>query len=233
MRKPNGTLVNLTKSGHVWDGNRCGRDLIVSEELEPEQTVDRARRLRRASALEQLTRRARATGRRPARPTAKSGSTGRTCRRRRIRRCDRARAAARSSTGFAIGLSASPDGRRLAFVTMDKRGSIVQWIAADGGEPHDVAETETGCPVGWASRRHDLGVAPARPQDRLDRGRRRHRSRDRQDRARQPRLLPTLGRTPRRPSTRICASSTTRRRRCGSSRTSTWRASRVFVGLTT
>ena len=38
VRKPNGTLVNLTKSGHVWDGNRCGRDLIVSEELEPERS---------------------------------------------------------------------------------------------------------------------------------------------------------------------------------------------------
>ena len=38
-QKPNGAIVNLTKSGHVWDGTRCGRDLIVSEELEPERIV--------------------------------------------------------------------------------------------------------------------------------------------------------------------------------------------------
>jgi hypothetical protein len=36
-------------------------------------------------------------------------------------------------------------------VSIDKRGSIVQWISADGGEPHDVAETETTCQVGWAT----------------------------------------------------------------------------------
>jgi hypothetical protein len=34
---------------------------------------------------------------------------------------------------------------------MDKRGTIVQWISADGGEPHNVVETETTCPVGWSS----------------------------------------------------------------------------------
>ena len=45
LRKPNGTLVNVTKSGHVWEGNRCGRDLIVSEELDPEQDRDPAGRL--------------------------------------------------------------------------------------------------------------------------------------------------------------------------------------------
>src|SRR5262249_10959493 len=54
--------------------------------------------------------------------------------------------------GFATGLSASPDGRRLAFVTLDKRGPVVQWIPADGsGELHEIGESETGCPVGWAS----------------------------------------------------------------------------------
>ena len=82
---------------------------------------------------------------------------------------------------------------------MDKRGTIVQWIGADGGEPHDVAETETACPVGWASadtiwvsRRRgrkivwtevhaDTGARPAGP-------------------CREPRLLPTPAPTPPRPS---------------------------------
>ncbi len=81
-----------------------------------------------------------------------------------IRRCDRATGCRDIFQGYAIGLSASPDGKRLAFVTMDKRGTIVQWIAADGGEPHDVAETETlarsagrpptpsGCRAGMAAQ---------------------------------------------------------------------------------
>jgi hypothetical protein len=39
VRKPSGKLVNLTDNGHVWDGGRCGRDLIVSKELDPERIV--------------------------------------------------------------------------------------------------------------------------------------------------------------------------------------------------
>jgi hypothetical protein len=140
QRRPNGTLVNLTKSGHVWDGNRCGRDLIISEELAPEQIV-----IQRVDFtgkhLEQLTqgpRDCKVWFYRPHKPTPT------------IRRCDRG-GCRDIFHGFAIGLDASPDGTRLAYVTMDKRGTIVQWISADGGEPHDVAETETACPVGWAS----------------------------------------------------------------------------------
>jgi len=67
-----------------------------------------------------------------------------------IRRCDR-NGCRDLFHGFAIGLAASPDGKRLTFVALDKRGAIVQWISADGGEAHDVVETETSCPVGWAS----------------------------------------------------------------------------------
>ena len=53
--------------------------------------------------------------------------------------------------GFAVGLSLSPDNRRLAFVTMDPRGGAVKWMDANGGPQHEVAETETFCPAGWAS----------------------------------------------------------------------------------
>ena len=37
VRQPNGALVNLTRNGHVWEGNRCGRDLIVSREVPERQ----------------------------------------------------------------------------------------------------------------------------------------------------------------------------------------------------
>jgi hypothetical protein len=148
QRRPNGTVTNLTRSGHVWEGTRCGRDLIISEELEPERIV-----IQRVDFtgkhLEQLTEGPRDWS--PAcspdgkvwfyRPHLPAPA---------IRRCDRA-GCREIWRGFAIGLEASPDGRRLAYVTMDKRGTIVQWLSADGGEPHDVAETETACPVGWAS----------------------------------------------------------------------------------
>ena len=39
VRKPNGALVNLTRNGHVWDGNRCGRDLIVSREVADDKII--------------------------------------------------------------------------------------------------------------------------------------------------------------------------------------------------
>ena len=81
--------------------------------------------------------------------------------------------------------------------------------------------------------RHDLGVAPARAA-------RSSGPRSTPTPAARPArplpaaaTAPTLGPTPCPRSIRICGSSTTRRRRSGSSRTSTWRASRVFVALTT
>src|SRR4029079_5500867 len=135
-------------SGHVWDGNRCGRDLIITEELEPERIVIKRVDIN-GRIIEQLTQgpRAWSPARTPAgqvwfsRPHAPNPT---------IRRCDR-NGCRDLFHGFAIGLAASPDGKRLTFVDLHKRGASVQWNSAGGGEAHDVAETETSCPVGWAS----------------------------------------------------------------------------------
>jgi hypothetical protein len=148
LRKASGVLTNLTKSGRVWDGSRCGRDLIVSKELAPERIV--IERLDAAGRrIEQLS-----EGPRDWAPScARDGKIWfyvRHLPHPRIRRCDRV-GCRDIFHGFALGLAASPDGQRVAYVTSDKRGYVVQWLAADGGEPRDVAETETACPVGWAS----------------------------------------------------------------------------------
>ena len=178
LRKPNGTLLNLTKSGHVWEGNRCGRDLIISEELSPEQIV-----IQRVDftgkRLEQLTQGPRdwspactPDGKvwfyRPHKPTPT------------IRRCDRG-GCRDIFHGFAIGLDASPDGRRLAYVTMDKRGTIVQWIERRRGRATRRRRDRDRVSRRLGVARHHLGVAPPRPQDRLDRSERRHRPGDRHD----------------------------------------------------
>jgi len=148
VRKPGGTFVNLTRNGHVRDANRCGRDLVISREFEPERTV-----IERIDASGKFIERL-SDG--PADWSPACSADGKVWYFRphlpqpSIKRCDRD-GCREIFSGFAIGLSASPDGRRLAFVTMDTRGSTVRWMPADGGELHEVGETETGCPVGWAS----------------------------------------------------------------------------------
>ena len=51
----------------------------------------------------------------------------------------------------ALSLSISPDGGRLALVTLDQRGPIVEVMDPEGGHVRELTETETGCKAGWAS----------------------------------------------------------------------------------
>jgi hypothetical protein len=148
LRKANGSLANLTNSGRIIDGARCGRDLIVSKEVEPERTViervdvtsGRVERL--SSGPTDLCAACAPDG--TAWFYARHGAAPV------IRRCD-SHGCRDLIQSFVLSLAASPDGKRLTYVTVDKRGAIVQWISSDGGEPHDVAETETACAAGWAT----------------------------------------------------------------------------------
>jgi Tol biopolymer transport system component len=51
----------------------------------------------------------------------------------------------------ASSVSMSPDGKRLAFLTFENRGPIVSWMATEGGQVHEIGESETACAPGWAS----------------------------------------------------------------------------------
>jgi len=148
LQKPDGTRVNVTNGAHVWDADRCGPNLIVSNELAPERVVIERWDL---------------SGKRIERLSDGPTDWGSACSadgnvwfyiphtpHPGIRRCDR-RGCREIYQGFAIGLSASPDGKRLVFLTMDTRGSVVRWIGTDGGETHEVADSETTCPAGWAT----------------------------------------------------------------------------------
>jgi len=55
--------------------------------------------------------------------------------------------------GPLAGPAVSPDGTKVAFIELDKRGPVVKWIADTGGEVHEVADSETGCAPGWSSNR--------------------------------------------------------------------------------
>ena len=62
------------------------------------------------------------------------------------------------------GSAVSPDGRRIAFATATPRGPAVRWVASDGGEAHDLADTETICGPTWSSAR-TLWIARRRSSD--------------------------------------------------------------------
>jgi len=75
-------------------------------------------------------------------------------------RCDQ-RGCQRLLKGGVGTLAISPDGKRIAVLTMEARGLGVSWIGADGGVSHRVSDTETACRPGWASV-HSLWISRRR-----------------------------------------------------------------------
>ncbi len=213
VRKPNGALVNVTKNGHVWDGNRCGRDFIVSRGGGADEQIVIERLDAAGRRIEQLTDGPRPTGHPPARPTARPGSTGRTCRAR--------------ASGGAIG----PAARRSTGVSRSgsrRRRTADGWRSSRGQAWIDRSVDQRR----WrraARRRRDRDVVPRRA------GRRPTRSGCRAGAAtgscgpksmpipaaqpagprRAATTAPTPGPIPRPRPIPTCASSTTRRRSSG------------------
>ncbi len=67
-----------------------------------------------------------------------------------IMRCDHAGCRSIANRP-AMALSISPDGRHLAFVALEKKGTVVELIDLRSGHIRELVETETGCKAGWAS----------------------------------------------------------------------------------
>jgi len=67
-----------------------------------------------------------------------------------VMRCDQA-GCGRLLKGPVGALAISPDGKRIAVLTLEPRGLGISWIGADGGVSHHVSETESACRPGWAS----------------------------------------------------------------------------------
>jgi hypothetical protein len=60
-----------------------------------------------------------------------------------------------------MDLAISPNDRRIAFLSVDNRGTIIRWMNVKGAEVHDLIETETACGPIWSSDR-DLWVSRRR-----------------------------------------------------------------------
>jgi hypothetical protein len=52
-----------------------------------------------------------------------------------------------------VGLSVSPDGDRLAFVSITSLGLMVEWMSSNGGEIHEITQVDSLCRIGWATAR--------------------------------------------------------------------------------
>ena len=72
-----------------------------------------------------------------------------------------------------LNLVASPDGKRLALVTMDdRRGAIVEIVDAGRGGSREADRNRNRVPARLDFEQHALGLASSRREDRLDRGQR-------------------------------------------------------------
>jgi hypothetical protein len=141
-------MVRLTTDGGVFSAAHCGPDLIINRQLKDGRTV-----------VERIDAKGRKLGVivPPSSSVLSPGcspdgqvlfyvdiaATG-------VKRCDQ-KGCRRLTDRSALSLSVSPDGRRLAVMTFERRGIVVWWISAEGGETHDLAEIETGCAPGWSS----------------------------------------------------------------------------------
>jgi len=142
----NKAFGRVTHDGAVYDAAHCGDNLIVRRDRGGRSLIDRIDRNGRTVG----TRTDAFVGFAPGcsldgRVTyyAEPSSLA-------VMRCDHA-GCARLLKGAVGTVAVSPDGKRIAVLTVEPRGLRVSWIGADGGVSHHVSETESTCRPGWAS----------------------------------------------------------------------------------
>lgn len=147
-RDPEGRLERVTADHHVAQAARCGPDFLVTRREGGRSRVERI--ARDGSLLARLT-----TGPKDMAPSClpdgtewfysrwESSQIG-------IFRCS-VRGCVRISEQATTDLDVSPDGKRIAYLAISPRGSIVRWISIDGGAAHEVGAAESDCGPTWAS----------------------------------------------------------------------------------
>ena len=146
VRRRDGTFDDLPGGRGITHASHCGNDLIVDRDQDGRLVVDR---------ISQSGRLIRRLGEWPdaegaCSPDGEAWFLTEGTSPSRLKRCAKTGCRVVASRN-AHGLSVSPDGRRLAFVSWVSRGPVVGWMPVDGGATHEVADTETGCATGWAS----------------------------------------------------------------------------------
>jgi hypothetical protein len=147
-RSPGGDLVRVTVGDDVYQAAHCGSDFVVGRELGERTAIQRIDSAGRV--IEVLS----ANGNDESPGCTSDGKTWFFVRRGQpaaVKRCNRSGCRSIIASIHTRSLSVSPDGKRLAFALLERRGPTVGWMSAEGGEVHVVAESETGCAPGWSS----------------------------------------------------------------------------------
>jgi serine/threonine protein kinase len=144
----NGRLVRATTSGDVYGAAHCGADLVVGRVVAGHPRIER------------LDTNFKSLGVLVADTEANSPQCSPTGdvlfyidgRSWTPRRCDQ-NGCKKLADRAAIRLAPSPDGTRIAAMTIEKRGLTIWWVPIAGGDPHEVTEADNLCAPGWASDR--------------------------------------------------------------------------------
>lgn len=143
-----GTFEKVTHTGDVATAARCGTGFIVTRSL---RGATRVERLSASGALAEVLTPGPHDGLPGCTP---DGSTWFFLRNgapdRGLYRCSKGGCTRLLSTQV-LTLTVSPDGKRLAYSTLGPSGPRVRWMSADGGEPHEVSESESVCEPQWSS----------------------------------------------------------------------------------
>jgi hypothetical protein len=149
VRNAVGQFVAITHGEQVSSAGHCGSDLIVVSRRRSDTVIERMDT--RGNVLQVIgTNWSNSTA--ACSPDGKVWYIDRMGTEGGIQKCSAA-GCREFVSGSVASPSVSPDGDRVEFTAFEKRGPIVKWVNADGGQAHEVSETETGCEAGWASAR--------------------------------------------------------------------------------